>query len=295
VNWRRAYVVLSRQIAMPCNGALNRAAAEQSGAIYEVYGMGIRTGKYVLAVLACSGLAGCFGSGETGSVAGSGESTDPVAATGAASQAPSTSAPPTAPAPTTNPGSDSATVSTAGQNTAPVFLYAPGTSVMAGTRYGYRAAARDADGDSLTWSIANQPGWADFDPATGDLVGTPGTQHVGGWNNIIITVSDGKTSRSMTAFGITVSQAVTNGTAALSWAPPVENEDGSALTDLAGYRVYGGASANSLTLLRTISSAGITTAVIDGLATGTLYFAVSAFTSAGAESDWSSLGTKNIL
>jgi hypothetical protein len=74
----------------------------------------------------------------------------------------------------------------------------------------------------------------------------------------------------------------------------VENEDGSTLTNLAGYRIYGGASANSLALLQTISSAGISTAVIDGLATGTLYFAVSAFTSSGVESDRSSLGSKII-
>ena len=89
-------------------------------------------------------------------------------------------------------------------------------------------------------------------------------------------------------------QPASNGTAELSWPPPVENEDGSALTNLAGYRIYRGTSAGAMALVRTIANPGITTAVLEGLASGTHYFAVSAYSSSGAESDRSPMGSKSI-
>jgi hypothetical protein len=82
--------------------------------------------------------------------------------------------------------------------------------------------------------------------------------------------------------------------AMLSRLPPTENVDGSSVADLAGYRIYSGRSHASLSVALTISNPGITTAVIDGLAAGTHYFSVSAFTSSGAESDASSIGSKTV-
>jgi hypothetical protein len=84
------------------------------------------------------------------------------------------------------------------------------------------------------------------------------------------------------------------GSATLSWVPPSENVDGSTVTSLAGYRVYRGDRSDSLSLARTINSPGITTVVLDGLASGTHYFAVSAFLDSGAESDPSPIGSKTI-
>jgi hypothetical protein len=84
------------------------------------------------------------------------------------------------------------------------------------------------------------------------------------------------------------------GAATLSWMPPVENTDGSSVTSLAGYHVYRGNSADNLALARTINSPGITSVVLDGLASGTYYFAVSAFLASGAESDPSPVGVKTI-
>ena len=85
-----------------------------------------------------------------------------------------------------------------------------------------------------------------------------------------------------------------SGAAVLTWLPPTENTDGSALTNLAGYRVYSGSLSTALRLVRTIDSGGITTAVIDGLASGTHYFAVSAFSYAGSESELSEIRSKSI-
>jgi hypothetical protein len=85
-----------------------------------------------------------------------------------------------------------------------------------------------------------------------------------------------------------------SGTATLSWIPPAENTDGTSVTSLAGYRIYTGKSQGSMALARTITSPGLTTVVLDGLTSGTHYFAVSAFLTSGAESDPSSVGSKSI-
>ena len=70
----------------------------------------------------------------------------------------------------------------------------------------------------------------------------------------------------------------------LSWDAPDENTDGSALTNLAGYRIYYGANADDLSQVINIPGVGMTTYVIDDLASGTYYFSIRAYNSQGAES-----------
>lgn len=72
--------------------------------------------------------------------------------------------------------------------------------------------------------------------------------------------------------------------ARLTWTPPTTTTDGSALTDLAGYRIYFGTSASALSQVQTVANAGATAATVSPLAAGTWYFALEAYTSAGAES-----------
>ncbi len=105
--------------------------------------------------------------------------------------------------------------------------------------------ASDPDGDGLTFRIANKPAWAHFDNATGRLSGTPQEADVGIFTEIKITVTDGKHSAGLPRFAISVDQ-ISTGSVTLSWYPPTQNADGSPLTDLAGYRVYYGHSADSL-------------------------------------------------
>jgi hypothetical protein len=76
---------------------------------------------------------------------------------------------------------------------------------------------------------------------------------------------------------------VTLRSAALSWTAPTQNVDGSALTNLAGYKVYWGTSSRTYSSSASVSGAGTTTFTTD-LAPGTWYFAVSALDSTGAES-----------
>lgn len=175
--------------------------------------------------------------------------------------------------------------------TPPTISGTPGTSVNAGSAYSFTPVAKGASGAKLTFSIANKPTWANFSATTGALTGTPST--AGTYANIIISVSDGKTSVALSAFTITVKQVVgTTNSAQLTWNPPVQNTDGSALTDLTGYKVYYGTSASSLTQVVTISSPSASAYTVTGLSSGTWYFAVTAYTSSGTESGLSGESSK---
>lgn len=185
---------------------------------------------------------------------------------------------------------------TVAPNTPPTISGTPPTTVVAGTAYTFTPTAADADGNPLTFSVQNLPSWATFSASTGRISGTPTASQVGTYSNIVISVSDGTASASLPAFAITVSAASsgTTGSATLSWLPPTENEDGSALTNLAGYRIYYGTSAGALTTVITVSNPGVTRYVIENLSSGTWYFGIRAFTSSGAESAMSAIASKTI-
>lgn len=82
--------------------------------------------------------------------------------------------------------------------------------------------------------------------------------------------------------------------AKLTWVAPTTNTDGSALTDLAGYRVKHGASSSALSTIVPVNSAATTTHTVTGLASGTRYFAVTAINAAGVESALSNIVSKTI-
>ena len=85
-----------------------------------------------------------------------------------------------------------------------------------------------------------------------------------------------------------------NGSATLSWEAPTSNTNGSALTDLSGYRIYYGESASDLSESVQIASVGIQTYVIENLQPGTWYFAIQALTTDGTESALSQVVAKTI-
>jgi hypothetical protein len=81
----------------------------------------------------------------------------------------------------------------------------------------------------------------------------------------------------------------------LSWMAPTENTNGSALTDLGGYKIYYGTSPKQLDQLVALSNPGLQTYVIDGLAVGVMYyFAVTATATDGTESAQSAVVSMNI-
>ena len=75
------------------------------------------------------------------------------------------------------------------------------------------------------------------------------------------------------------------GNATLSWTAPSENSDGSALSDLGGFKIYYGGALTQLTNTITLTNPGLLTYVLAELPSGTTYyFAVSAVTRTGVES-----------
>jgi hypothetical protein len=181
----------------------------------------------------------------------------------------------------------------AGANAAPRISGTPAGSVLQGSAYAFKPTASDADGDPLTFSIANKPGWATFSASTGQLTGTPSAADVGTTAGIVISVSDGQATVSLPAFSIAV-QASATGSATLTWQPPTQNTDGTPLTNLGGYKVYWGTSQSNLASSATLSNPGLTSYVVTGLVPGTYYFALTATTPTGAESAKSNLASKTV-
>lgn len=136
------------------------------------------------------------------------------------------------------------------------------------------------------------PEWATFNASTGRISGTPSAADVGTYE-VTITVSDGKATASLGPFTITVAQ-VASGAATLSWLPPTENTDGSALTNLAGYEVRYGRDRNNLSNSVRIDDPSVTVYVIENLTSGTWYFAVAAINSQGIASELSNIASTTI-
>ncbi len=180
-------------------------------------------------------------------------------------------------------------------NGAPTIGGTPSTQVLAGSSYLFTPAASDPDGDTLTFSVSSAPAWASFSTSTGALNGTPSAAQVGTYNDIRILVSDGRGgSASLPAFSIAVVPAA-NGSATISWMPPTQNTDGSALTDLTGYRIlYGTTHGGPYAAMLTLSNPGLTSYVISNLVPGTYYFVVTARNASGVESQYSSEASKTI-
>jgi hypothetical protein len=125
------------------------------------------------------------------------------------------------------------------------------------------------------------------------LNGTPTAADVRTYPNIVIRVSDGQATTSLAAFSVAV-VAVATGSATLSWTPPTQNTDGSALTDLVGYRIYWGRAQGSYTSSTTLNNSGLTSYVIDQLTPGTWFFVTTALNSQGVESSFSNAASKTI-
>ncbi|MEX2150385.1 MAG: putative Ig domain-containing protein [Steroidobacteraceae bacterium] len=178
-------------------------------------------------------------------------------------------------------------------NQLPILSGEPSTSIRVGQAYEFTPQANDPDGDALAFRVANKPSWASFDKATGRLWGTPQDADVGVNVDINISVTDGKQSAVLPQFAITVDQ-IAAGSVTLSWYPPTQNADGSALTDLAGYRIHYGRDVDSLNQVITLNNPGLTTLFIDDLASATWHFSMTSFNSSGSESERSPTVSKTI-
>ncbi len=93
-------------------------------------------------------------------------------------------------------------------NDAPSISGVPVASVKVGELYSFAPVGKDVDkGAVLTFTISNKPSWANFDPATGVLSGTPAAADLGSAKDIVLSVSDGTEKASLPAFSINVLSA----------------------------------------------------------------------------------------
>jgi hypothetical protein len=79
-------------------------------------------------------------------------------------------------------------------------------------------------------------------------------------------------------------KAATTTSVTLGWVPPTRNNDGSLITNLAGYKIHYGTASSEYTQTIALQNAGLTRYVVDNLPSGTYYFAITAYNSQGVES-----------
>jgi Putative Ig domain len=194
---------------------------------------------------------------------------------------------------TSNPAISNGSPSRTGVNGVPSIGGSPAGAVTAGSTYSFRPTARDPEGNRLTFTITRKPAWAAFDPNSGTLQGTPGPSDVGSYDNIGIGVTDGVYFVALPQFRVTVMGTAT-GTIRVTWMPPTQRDDGSALTDLSGYKLYWGTAPDNYPNSVKISNIGVVNHVIEQLAPGTYYVVATAFDSKGVESGYSNPVSKTI-
>lgn len=133
-----------------------------------------------LLVIVAASLSGCFDDGGD-----NGDGSNPPAAQ--------------QPAPTPSPTPPTS-------NEPPEVSGTPAATATTNQAYSFRPVATDADGDFLEYTITNKPTWATFDDETGLLSGVPTDANVGESEDITITVTDGKDTRSIGPFKIRVNR-----------------------------------------------------------------------------------------
>jgi Putative Ig domain len=111
---------------------------------------------------------------------------------------------------------------------APTISGTPLTTTRVGQAYSFQPTAHDADGNRLTFSIVKRPPWATFSTGTGRLAGTPAAADQRAWSNIVISVSDGSSTRSLPAFNILVRPGTVNKPPTLTGTPSTTARVGTA-------------------------------------------------------------------
>jgi hypothetical protein len=150
--------------------------------------------------------------------------------------------------------------------------------------YGFTPKASDPDNRWLRFAVTHKPWWANFDPATGRLAGTPPRSAIGKYADIRISVTDGAKTDWLDPFNIVVSDPSTTGSVTLSWQAPTRTTSGQWLWNLAGYKIYYGKDSSRLGNVLTLNNPGLDRVVIDNLSSGRWYFSMAAFTTTAAMS-----------
>lgn len=178
------------------------------------------------------------------------------------------------------------------QNTSPQISGSPAEEVREGETYSFVPTVVDEEGDALTFIIENKPAWLVFDDETGELSGVPGAEDVGTYADIRITVTEIETDVSVSLASFDLDVYATGGT--LSWTAPVVRADDSPLplSELGGYKIYGGVDPESLELLVDLDDPTATEYTLPELTETTHYYAITAYNIHGTESSLSNVVSK---
>jgi hypothetical protein len=144
-----------------------------------------------------------------------------------------------------------------------------------------------ANATSATGSMAPVLTWSTNPVATSCAAsgGWSGTKAAAGTQTLA-------TIRASTNYTLTCTWGT--GSATVNWTAPTTNTDGSALTNLASFRIYYGTSASSLSQKSDVTDNTRRSATISPLTPGTWYFAVRAVNTSGTESDSSNVTSKAV-
>ena len=150
-------------------------------------------------------------------------------------------------------------------------------------------AATGTYSDGSKQNVTGSVTWSSLNTSVATISNAAGS------NGLATGISAGSASIKAVSGSIsgTASLQVADRSVTLAWDAPATNTDGTALTDLAQYKVRYGTSSGTYTT--TVSVTGGTTTTLTNLAPGTYYFAVTAVNSSGAESSLSNEASKTIL
>jgi hypothetical protein len=89
----------------------------------------------------------------------------------------------------------------------PTISGSPSATATVEMPYSFTPTATNAS----SFTIENQPTWASLDPSNGQLSGTPTSDNVGTYSNIVITAHNSTASASLPAFSIVVTDGTATG------------------------------------------------------------------------------------
>lgn len=133
---------------------------------------------------------------------------------------------------------------------------------------------------TLTWSSTGATSCV----ASGSWSGTKATSGSQSLTNLVANAT----------YTLACKSADVTGTANLSWTAPTQNTDGTAITNLDGYRIYHGTSSANLDKVVDVTNSAVSAFSISNLAPATWYFGVRAYNTAGAESAMSNIASKTL-
>ncbi len=155
--------------------------------------------------------------------------------------------------------------------------------VWAGDRYEFRPFVWKASASAFRVGAINLPRWARL-AADGTLSGTPAVADSGVYSNISIVVSDESGYAIFGPFQVNVKNPNTARRLTVAWQAPFENEDGSPLTDLTGYRVLVAPAGQPFAERARITDPASRSVVVDRLEPGMYFVQVIAINRSGLES-----------